>query len=297
MANSGLTVASELQITELRRCGGVAETDRGIRHILHRQIEIRHVARLRLAGSGADDKRRPQPIHRLAPLQLLLRAGLELRAVFRLLRFLLLHRRAGLFIRRTEHRDGHGEYRSDCKSDCGEGRRHAATVEVLAEYGDEAAFERRLAGHREPAGLRPAGGREPRDDFEQMSRVGRRPHAAGQNQIVARSFTFHAKTPGGEPHQGIEPVQSTRDLRQQLSHRVATLDVGELVQQDGSQLLAAPMPRRCGKQQTRSKNAPDNGNRLVRVNQQGDRATDPELQTDGFKGRYDGIMSCFCGLP
>ena len=123
-----------------------------------------------------------------------------------------------------------------------------------------------------------------------MSRVGGRPHAAGQNQIVARSFTFHAKTPGGEPHQGIEPVQSTRDLRQQLSHRVATLDVGELVQQNGSQLLAAPMPRRRGKQQTTSKNAPDHGNRLVRVNQQGDRATDPELQTRGFQGRYDGIV-------
>ena len=118
-----------------------------------------------------------------------------------------------------------------------------------------------------------------------MSRVGGRPHAAGQDQIVARSFTLHAKTPGGEPHQRIEPVQSTRDLRQQLSHRVATLDVGELVQQDGSQLLAAPVPRRRGKQQTRSKDAPDDGNRLVRVNQQGDGAADPELRTRGFKGR------------
>ncbi|HEV3339369.1 MAG TPA: hypothetical protein VG125_03400 [Pirellulales bacterium] len=96
-----------------------------------------------------------------------------------------------------------------------------------------------------------------------MSRVGRGPHAAGQNQIVARSFTFHAETPGGEPHQRIEPVKSTGNLRQQLSHRVATLDVGQLVQQNGSQLLAGPLPRRDGKQQSASKNAPDDGNRLV----------------------------------
>src|SRR5436190_629421 len=101
-----------------------------------------------------------------------------------------------------------------------------------------------------------------------MSRVGGWPHAAGQNQIVARSFTLHAKTPAGKPHQWIEPIESTRDLRQQLSQRVATLDVGELVQQNGSQLLAAPMPRRRGKQQTTAENAPDNGNRFVRVNQQ-----------------------------
>ena len=136
----------------------------------------------------------------------------------------------GLFIHRTDHSDGHGDASSDDKSDCGERRRHAATVVVFAEYSDEPGFERRLAGQRKPAELGPTDGRDACDDFEQVSRVFGRPHAARQDQIVARAFTFHAKTPGGEPHQRIEPVQSTRDLSHQLSHHVATLDVGELVQ-------------------------------------------------------------------
>ena len=71
---------------------------------------------------------------------------------------------------------------------------------------------------------------------------------------------------------------------------------GELVEQNGAQLLTTPMPRRCGKQETATKNAPDNGNRPVRVNQQSDTATLPELQTRGFKGRRDGNVS-LCRLP
>jgi len=115
-----------------------------------------------------------------------------------------------------------------------------------------------------------------------MSRVGRRPHAAGQNQIIARSFTFHAQSPGGGPHQWIEPVQGTGDLRQQLGQCVATLDVGEFVQQNGSQLLATPI-RAATEAIDDIEECPDNGNRLLRVNQQGDGATYPKLQTDGFK--------------
>src|SRR5438034_1379569 len=109
-----------------------------------------------------------------------------------------------------------------------------------------------------------------------MSRVCRRTHAPGQNQIVARAFTFHAKTPGGEPHQWIEPVQRTRDLRQQLSQRVPTLDVGEFVQQHGAQLRAAPLPRSLGKQETKLKYAPNNGDSPFWVKQQRDGATHPE---------------------
>ena len=129
----------------------------------------------------------------------------------------------------------------------------------------------------------PAGGREPRDDVEQVSGVSGRPHAAGQDQVVARSFTLHAQTPGGQPHQGIEPVQGTRDLRQQSSPGVATLNVGELVQQDRSQLLVAPVPGRGGKHQVISKDAPDQRNGPVRVNEQGDRSPDPELRARGFQ--------------
>jgi len=64
--------------------------------------------------------------------------------------------------------------------------------------------------------------------------------------------------------------------------------MGHLVQQNGSQLLAAPLPRRCGKQEAASQNAPDNRNRLVGVDQQRDRASDPELQPRRFQGRYLG---------
>ena len=173
--------------------------------------------------------------------------------------------RGGLVIRRTEHRDGHGDTGGEGQGDGRQGHRHAATVELVAEHGDEAAFERRLAGHGEPAGVRPAGGREPRDDIEEVSGVRGWPHAVGQDQVVARSFTLHAQTPGGQPHQGIEPVQGTRDLRQQSSHGVATLHVGELVQQDRSQLLVAPVPGGGGKHQAISKDAPDPRNGPVRV--------------------------------
>ena len=178
--------------------------------------------------------------------QLLLRAGLELLAVIRLRQILAAP------LRSTFH-PPHGALRrarrmptAIATAIAATAADTAATVQVFAEDGDQATFDRKPAGHRKPAGLRPAARRKRSDDFEQMSRVGGRPHAARQNQIVARSFTFHAKTPGGEPHQRIEPVQSTRDLHEQLSDRVATLHVGELVQQNRSQLFATPMPAAAG---------------------------------------------------
>ena len=69
------------------------------------------------------------------------------------------------------------------------------------------------------------------------------------------------------------------------------LDVGKFVQQDRAQLVGAPMACRRGKQQPTPKYAPDNGNRLIQVNQQGDAATYAELQAYTFKGLYDGIVS------
>ena len=66
----------------------------------------------------------------------------------------------------------------------------AAAVQLLTQHRDEAAVERRLVGeYRQPAGLRPAGGRELRDDFEKMPRVGGQTvvHAAGQDQIVSEA--------------------------------------------------------------------------------------------------------------
>ena len=65
----------------------------------------------------------------------------------------------------------------------------------------------------------------------------------------------------------------------------------EIVQKDGAELLLTPITRLGRQQQPWAKDSPDNGNRLVRVNQQGDRPTDPKLQANRFQSRHDGITS------
>jgi hypothetical protein len=70
----------------------------------------------------------------------------------------------------------------------------------------------------------------------------------GQHEIVACSFTLYMQTPGGEPDQRIEPMQSTRKLCQQLHNGVTAFDVSEFVQQHGSQQLPAPLPRHVRQQ-------------------------------------------------
>ena len=118
------------------------------------------------------------------------------------------------------------------------------------------------------------GRRQTRRNVEQMLGIGRRSHAVGENEIIARALTFHMQTPRGEPDERIEPVQSTGDLRQQLHNRVAAFDVREFVQQHRSQLLIAPLSSRLRQQQPKSNDAPDDRNRSLGVNQQTDRLTD-----------------------
>ena len=107
----GLAVDLEVEHVVFRIGGGVPQTDRRLRHILHHQIEIRPDARLRLVGVRADDDRRPQPAYGIAPLEFLLGAGPELHTDFR-------PRRAGLLIRRVDPRDRRDD------TDANRGRKH-----------------------------------------------------------------------------------------------------------------------------------------------------------------------------
>jgi len=120
---------------------------------------------------------------------------------------------AGFFIRRAEHATGDGDAGGQGQGDQREGHRHAATIEIFTEQPRRVGLRWTTSRHREPAGLHPTSGRKLRDDFKQMPCVRARPHAAGQNQIIARSLAFHRKTPGGEPREWVEPMQSTRELR------------------------------------------------------------------------------------
>jgi hypothetical protein len=63
-----------------------------------------------------------------------------------------------LLIRRAQHGDGNGDTHAEDERDGDEGGCHATAVQFLAEHGEEAAFERGLACHREAAGSRPARG-------------------------------------------------------------------------------------------------------------------------------------------
>jgi len=75
------------------------------------------------------------------------------------------------------------------------------------------------------------------------------------------------------PHHGIEPVPGNAILRQSMSQQSRerfSMGASRVAQPDGI-AVCSPLQcrRRRGKQQTTSMNSPDNGDRLVRVNQQG----------------------------
>ena len=64
--------------------------------------------------------------------------------------------------------------------------------------------------------------------------------ATGEDHVVARTFSFHMQTPGGQPDQRIEPMEGAGELGEPLHESIAATNVGQFVEEDGLELLLVP---------------------------------------------------------
>jgi hypothetical protein len=58
--------------------------------------------------------------------------------------------------------------------------------------------------------------------------------SSSEDEIIAGAFALDVHPPGGQPHEWIEPMESAREMSYQDYREIATFDVGELVEKDGS---------------------------------------------------------------
>ncbi len=114
-------------------------------------------------------------------------------------------------------------------------------------------------------------------DLEQFFSVVRSPRAAGEYQIVTRSFAFGPDVTRGNPGKRIEPVQGARELRDDVRQAIAAFHVRELVQEDDPQPFERPSIRIFRHQHGRREDSRRHRHRGARTFVKGQTPRDVEL--------------------
>jgi len=130
----------------------------------------------------------------------------------------------------------------------------------------------------------PAVGGEGGDCVEKMSCVGGGAHAAGEDEIVTGAFALDADAPGGEPGEGVEPVERAGDLSEELNEDVSAFEVGEFVKEYGFELFGIPVAGGLGEEEARFENSEDERDGFVRVEEEDYGAAEVKLELCGFEG-------------
>ena len=156
-----------------------------------------------------------------------------------------------------------------------------ATGRVIAtENRHESSFQLRSMSHgerrRDGSGAR----RLRQRDGQQMGCVLRRSGSERDDPLIARLLALDAQVCRRQPDQGMEPVDRTGGLRDDLEQPVAVPDVHELVPEHDPPALLGPARRRCRQKHDRSQRAPGHGRLNPLAGQKRDGRAHPDLATD-----------------